>query len=291
MGENDKNRRKHNKDKKKPKGKKSPVKEDVGPTAMIAPSDYQHIYSEKNKKEITSSSKESSSGKPEEQGVTAMIAPEDYEHIYSDKNKKTPSKKPFSGSSSTGSKSPPQEQEPGITAMIAPEDYEHIYDSKKAVFKDKSPKLHSVTEDQYQGGYTEIIKDQKWKESVPRERRSDGRRNDLEEDNRGRYLRRDNRSEVRDANRVRDDRDRCRFERDRDDGRRDHRRVDARDRQDRSKEKMMKLMIQEPDSVLTLSKIPPKSVLKKFEDESRRVPRKIIIREDILDEMKRNLRR
>ena len=84
------------------------------PTALIAPSDYEHIFKgdlsdfQKNTK-IKKSPKKIPSDQP-----TCLIAPSDYEHIFKGSFEKPPAK-------------PNRIPSDTPTALIAPSDFEHIY--------------------------------------------------------------------------------------------------------------------------------------------------------------------
>ena len=104
--------------------KKTPESE--APTALIAPSDYEHIFSskEENKKVPPKPSKVPSDA------PTALIAPSDYEHIFSSKEqvKKKPAQQKISPVPTQQKMTKVPSDTP--TALIAPSDYEHIFSSK-----------------------------------------------------------------------------------------------------------------------------------------------------------------
>ena len=108
------------------------------PTAMIAPSDYEHIFNgeEENQAkpeapkptETKPNDKEDAKRVPSDQ-PTALIAPSDYEHIFQGKDepKKVETAKQADAVDNIASQTP--------MAIIAPSDFEHIY-RDPAAFKE-----------------------------------------------------------------------------------------------------------------------------------------------------------
>ncbi|XP_027202732.2 uncharacterized protein LOC113796625 [Dermatophagoides pteronyssinus] len=106
------------------------------PTAIIAPEDYEHIYSAKKQPNKTIKMRAAKGGgqqpnlaKVPSDAPTAIIAPEDYEHIYCATKKQPKVTNDNNADLKIRSDDP--------TALIAPEDYAHIYSNRKKLIPGK----------------------------------------------------------------------------------------------------------------------------------------------------------
>lgn len=114
------------------------------PTALIAPSDYEHVFTAKketpNKAKVAvdiEPSKQSKLKIPSDQ-PTALIAPPDYEHVFTHAKPKVKQKVAVVVEKKADVRIPSDVP----TVLIAPADYEHVFCSKaKTPVKAKAPEL------------------------------------------------------------------------------------------------------------------------------------------------------
>jgi hypothetical protein len=116
------------------------------PTALIAPSDYQHIYSESKKQPQRTTSAQAVKRLPSD-APTALIAPSDYQHIYSEGKKQPQRTTSYQQvrQQTTSNQQLKRIPSDAPTALIAPSDYQHIYNAEGTHQKPKetSPQVSS----------------------------------------------------------------------------------------------------------------------------------------------------